>query len=72
LVRLGAHYRRDPFRVKDVHVSGEVKIESKLSDTTKGKAMIEANWGFPPINDYVEKNQQLITRSLFGHFFWFL
>jgi hypothetical protein len=42
----GAHYRRDLFRIKDVHVSGQVEINAEMGGTTDGRATIQANWRF--------------------------
>lgn len=41
-----AHYRRDIFRVKNIHVSGQLEVSTESGAETKGKALIQANWRF--------------------------
>lgn len=40
------HYRRDLFRVKDVHISGQVAVDTEFGGEAKGRALIQANWRF--------------------------
>jgi hypothetical protein len=40
------HYRRDLFRIKDVHVTGQVEINAGRGDKTEGTTWLMANWRF--------------------------
>lgn len=54
-----AHYRRHLFRVKDVHVPGQVEVMAELGGDTETQATAQENWR-PPLNYFVELNQQFM------------